>query len=138
MEKSFAVQKRGVARFYRRIAAMQVIPSRSLAERGNQEHNSTKKTCERPFDLLEYFGRIWAIRPIHYSGRTSMSRVVTPPLASSTNMQPFAIPQEKIAMRAYEKWIKRGRPQGTEMQDWLEAEMELKAEMSRSKPPTKH
>ena len=62
-----------------------------------------------------------------------MSRVVTPPQAQSGNMQPLTIPQEKIAQRAYEKWIKRGRPQGTEMLDWLEAENELKAEMARSK-----
>jgi hypothetical protein len=53
-------------------------------------------------------------------------------------MTPIMIPHEKIAMRAYEKWIKRGRPQGTQMQDWLEAEMELKAEMSRTKPPSKY
>lgn len=67
-----------------------------------------------------------------------MSRVVTPPSAQPTNMPPPMIPQEKIAMRAYEKWVKRGRPQGTEMQDWLEAEKELKAEMSRTKPPAKY
>jgi hypothetical protein len=41
-------------------------------------------------------------------------------------------------MRAYEKWIKRGRPQGTEMLDWLEAENELKAEMARVKPISKY
>ena len=67
-----------------------------------------------------------------------MSRVVTPPLSQPTGMTPLMVPQEKIAMRAYEKWIKRGRPQGTEMQDWLEAEMELKAEMSRTKQPMKY
>ncbi|MGH7172023.1 MAG: DUF2934 domain-containing protein [Gemmataceae bacterium] len=67
-----------------------------------------------------------------------MSRVVTPPLAPTTNMTPVTISQEKIAMRAYEKWIKRGRPPGTEMQDWLEAEMELKSEMSRNKTPAKY
>jgi len=67
-----------------------------------------------------------------------MSRVVTPPSTQPSNMSPIAIPHEKIAMRAYEKWIKRGRPMGTEMQDWLEAEMELKAEMSRTKPPMKY
>ncbi len=65
-----------------------------------------------------------------------MSRVATPPLGLSTST-PLTIPQEKIAMRAYEKWIKRGRPQGTELQDWLEAENELKAEMSRTKPVSK-
>ncbi|HEY7327725.1 MAG TPA: DUF2934 domain-containing protein [Gemmataceae bacterium] len=67
-----------------------------------------------------------------------MSRVVTPPLAQPGSMTSPKIPHEKIAMRAYEKWIKRGRPQGSEMQDWLEAEMELKAEMSRTKPPSKY
>jgi Protein of unknown function (DUF2934) len=39
---------------------------------------------------------------------------------------------EKIAMRAYQKWVQRGCPQGTEKQDWLEAEAEIKAEASRS------
>jgi hypothetical protein len=67
-----------------------------------------------------------------------MSRVVTPPSAQPTSLPPLVIPHEKIAQRAYEKWIKRGRPQGTEMQDWLEAENELRAEMSRTKPPTKY
>jgi hypothetical protein len=67
-----------------------------------------------------------------------MSRVVTPPSAQPSTMSSIPIPQEKIAMRAYEKWIKRGKPQGTEMQDWLEAEMELKAEMSRTKPHMKY
>jgi hypothetical protein len=45
--------------------------------------------------------------------------------------QQVKVPHEKIAMRAYEKWVKRGRPQGTHVQDWLEAENELKAEYSR-------
>ncbi len=67
-----------------------------------------------------------------------MSRVVTPPLTQPTNTPPMTISQEKIAMRAYEKWVKRGRPQGTEMLDWLEAENELKTEMSRSKTPSKY
>jgi len=65
-----------------------------------------------------------------------MSRVVTPPSVQPSS-SPLVIPHEKIAQRAYEKWIKRGRPQGTELQDWLEAENELKAEMARTKPPTK-
>jgi hypothetical protein len=45
---------------------------------------------------------------------------------------PVKIPQEKIAMRAYEKWCKRGQPHGTHLQDWTEAETELKAELARS------
>jgi hypothetical protein len=59
-----------------------------------------------------------------------MSRVVSP--VSSQPGSTLKIPQEKIAMRAYEKWCKRGRPHGTDQQDWTEAEKELRAELSRS------
>jgi hypothetical protein len=45
---------------------------------------------------------------------------------------PVKIPHEKIAMRAYEKWCQRGRPHGTDRQDWIEAEAELRAETMRS------
>jgi hypothetical protein len=71
-------------------------------------------------------------------GGTAMSRVVTPTSSQPANSQQLTIPHEKIAQRAYEKWLKRGQPPGTEMQDWLEAERELKAEMQRAKPPAKH
>jgi sigma-B regulation protein RsbU (phosphoserine phosphatase) len=37
-----------------------------------------------------------------------------------------AISSAVIAIRAYDKWMQRGRPHGTELQDWLEAEAELK------------
>lgn len=67
-----------------------------------------------------------------------MSRVVTPPLAQPTNTPSPSVSQEKIAQRAYEKWLKRGQPQGTEMMDWLEAETELKYEMSRGKVASKY
>jgi hypothetical protein len=59
-----------------------------------------------------------------------MSRVVTPPQTPTT--QPPRIPHEKIAVRAYEKWVQRGRPHGTDKQDWLEAEAELRAEYARN------
>ena len=63
-----------------------------------------------------------------------MSRVATPPMspASTPTNAPIKVPHEKIAMRAYEKWCKRGQPQGTDKQDWMEAEAELRAEMLRS------
>ncbi|HWG47648.1 MAG TPA: DUF2934 domain-containing protein [Gemmataceae bacterium] len=64
-----------------------------------------------------------------------MSRVVNSPLAQPAKAPGTPIPHEKIAMRAYEKWVKRGRPQGTEMQDWSEAEAELKSEMMRPTTP---
>jgi hypothetical protein len=42
------------------------------------------------------------------------------------------VPHDKIAMRAYEKWCQRGRPNGSHLQDWLEAERELHAEVTKS------
>jgi hypothetical protein len=62
-----------------------------------------------------------------------MSRVTTHPTAQPATPPPMTakIPHERIAMRAYEKWVQRGRPQGTALQDWMEAEAELMKEMSR-------
>jgi hypothetical protein len=60
-----------------------------------------------------------------------MSRVSSPPAPMSTTPS-VKVPHEKIAMRAYEKWCKKGRPHGTDRQDWLEAEAELKSELSRT------
>ena len=57
-----------------------------------------------------------------------MSRVATPPAGQPVNTQ-SRITQEQIAKRAYEKWVKRGRPHGSDMQDWMEAEAELRAEV---------
>jgi hypothetical protein len=59
-----------------------------------------------------------------------MSRVVTPPVTQPGNA-PVKIPHEKIAMRAYEKWCKRGKMHGSHLQDWMEAEAELRAEYAR-------
>jgi Protein of unknown function (DUF2934) len=63
-----------------------------------------------------------------------MSRVATPQTAkpSIPTTPGINVPHEKIAMRAYEKWVKRGCPQGTDKQDWIEAEAELKAEYARN------
>lgn len=59
-----------------------------------------------------------------------MSRVVTP-ATSQPSTPHLSIPHEKIASRAYERWVKKGRPPGSHVQDWLEAEAELKAEVAR-------
>ena len=62
-----------------------------------------------------------------------MSRINTPAKPATPSAVTPPVPQEKIAMRAYEKWCKRGRPNGTNMQDWLEAEKELKSECMKGK-----
>jgi hypothetical protein len=42
------------------------------------------------------------------------------------------VPKERVAQRAYEKWLKRGCVHGHDLQDWVEAEREIMAEQSRS------
>ncbi|GAB4193662.1 MAG: hypothetical protein Kow00105_07810 [Phycisphaeraceae bacterium] len=34
--------------------------------------------------------------------------------------------QEQISLRAYEIWLRKGRPMGQDLENWLEAESELK------------
>ena len=58
-----------------------------------------------------------------------MSRVAVPPKIQPTTS--VTVPHEKIAMRAYEKWCLRGCPPGTHLQDWYEAERELRSEMAK-------
>ena len=56
-----------------------------------------------------------------------------PPTQTKTPMTAGShIPQEKIAQRAYEKWMKRGCTHGCDQQDWTEAEAELRAEAGHS------
>ncbi len=59
-----------------------------------------------------------------------MSRIATPHLGQqlATTTQ---VAHDKIAQRAYEKWLKRGRTHGHDLQDWMEAEAELRAELGR-------
>lgn len=59
-----------------------------------------------------------------------MSRVASAPTAHPANQ--MKVPHEKICMRAYEKWCQRGRPVGTHLQDWLEAERELQTEQVKT------
>jgi hypothetical protein len=59
-----------------------------------------------------------------------MSRVATPPTSQQASQ--VKVPREKIAMRAYEKWLKRGQQHGSDVQDWVEAENELRAELAKS------
>jgi serine phosphatase RsbU (regulator of sigma subunit) len=42
--------------------------------------------------------------------------------------------KQTIAIRAYEKWQTRGRPWGTHLQDWLEAEAEVRSQEQPGQP----
>lgn len=64
-----------------------------------------------------------------------MSRVVTPPTTPPATPA-VKVPHDKIAQRAYEKWVKRGQSHGNHVQDWLEAETELRQEFARASGTT--
>ncbi len=66
-----------------------------------------------------------------------MSRVATPPQTKTPSVPAVShVPQEKIAKRAYEKWMKHGCTHGCHLQDWTEAEAELKAETAGASKQT--
>jgi hypothetical protein len=45
------------------------------------------------------------------------------------------IPHDKIEARAYEIWVRKGKPQGQDLQNWTEAEAELRAEFAANPDP---
>jgi hypothetical protein len=61
---------------------------------------------------------------------TPTAKAAAAPQASS--MQ-GSLPMEKIAMLAYQKWVKGGCKHGCDKQHWFEAEAEVKAEMMKRK-----
>jgi Protein of unknown function (DUF2934) len=74
-------------------------------------------------------------------GTTPQTQPGTTPQGSFTNTYgttntqqsiQLKAPYDKIAQRAYEKWLKRGQKNGSDVQDWLEAEAEVAAELSRT------
>jgi hypothetical protein len=44
--------------------------------------------------------------------------------------QPASL-EEQIAARAYERWVRRGRPSGDGAEDWFVARAEIEAELAR-------
>jgi hypothetical protein len=63
-------------------------------------------------------GTTWSSR-----GRATTATTTSPTAAATSH--------EAIARRAYLKWQARGCPSGTALQDWLEAEAEVKAEIGQ-------
>jgi hypothetical protein len=47
--------------------------------------------------------------------------------AQRTSAQTAALIEEEIALRAYEIYLERGKTDGNDVDDWLQAEYELKA-----------
>ena len=53
---------------------------------------------------------------------------VAPSPVEPTPARVVDIPSDKIAQRAYQKWVDRGHSGGSSDQDWRDAEAELRAE----------
>jgi len=73
-----------------------------------------------------------------------MSRTTTAPTTpqtgkSATMPQTTAsqssLPQDKVASRAYQKWLQGGCKHGCDKQHWYEAEQEIRSEMMRTQSP---
>jgi hypothetical protein len=62
------------------------------------------------------------------TGKSTQAAATMPPAA----MTQSSVSADKVAARAYQKWLQKGCKHGHDRQDWLEAEAEIKAEMARS------
>ena len=61
---------------------------------------------------------------------TNQAGTATQNLTSQTVNNPML--RERVAKRAYEKWLKGGCKIGCDKQNWLEAEAEILAELNRT------
>jgi hypothetical protein len=66
------------------------------------------------------------------STTTSGTAPQTGKAAQTVPQAQAGVPMDKVAKRAYEKWMQTGCKHGCDKQHWLEAEQELRAEMTRT------
>jgi hypothetical protein len=59
--------------------------------------------------------------------RTGLQREVDPSVIEREASTQLATIEEAIAMRAYEIYLERGKTDGNDIDDWLQAESELTA-----------
>ena len=65
------------------------------------------------------------------SHSSPITRVSERPLAAASQKRSQLVPTEKIATRAYEKYLGRACVDGLDVDDWLTAEQELIVESHR-------
>jgi hypothetical protein len=69
-------------------------------------------------------------RPLQTAETTGFRQFGTEATRRAASASPASGPiRDMIAQRAYLKWIARGRRSDTALQDWLEAESEVKADI---------
>lgn len=70
----------------------------------------------------------------HYFPEPTDAKPMRPEIVSEMNMEtegaPPIVTDEMVAERAYELWEECGRPEGCDLQHWLQAETELKTQTS--------
>lgn len=57
------------------------------------------------------------------------TRSPAPQVSRPKVIEPQGILEEQIALRAYEIWEARGRPEGTDFENWVEAERQLRQQI---------
>ncbi|HEY1187061.1 MAG TPA: DUF2934 domain-containing protein [Gemmata sp.] len=72
----------------------------------------------------------WIRRRLAKADRTAAGSTSTKPAPARVG-----IPHDKIAARAAEIWDRKGRPHGQDVQNWVEAEAELRAEFAAGPDP---
>jgi hypothetical protein len=72
--------------------------------------------------------------PAGGSGRPRVS-VGVALVADPAAHEAVEVPRDRVAVRAYEIWVRNGRPEGTADRDWLQAEAELRAEHAAGPGP---
>ena len=73
----------------------------------------------------------WIQRRLANTDATATATTDAPPPAPDV----LEIPHDKIAARAAEIWDRKGRPHDQDVQNWVEAEAELRAEFAAAPDP---
>ena len=67
--------------------------------------------------------------------RRRLANTVSSAVATADAPAVVEIPHDKIAARAAEIWERNGHPHGQDVQNWMEAEAELRAEFAADPDP---
>jgi hypothetical protein len=72
--------------------------------------------------------------PVIAPDAPSAGLVSAPVAANGAAAPPLSISHDKVAARAYEIWVRKGKPHGQDEKNWTEAEAELRAEFATRSP----
>src|SRR5216683_7264840 len=125
----------------RRVAVPSITTWTRLEPRTRKPENMTIGLQARVHDPLWFLARQWQLGEFQAEDAGSaLSATVTAQAARLTSYQSLAsdlgpITHEQIALRAYYLFLARQRACGHALDDWLNAERELKAEAAAASSP---